>query len=332
MAVEAVGMTDQQIEHFYSEGYVVVPDVFDPERDFDPLIADYSKLLDEFAGEMLDSREITHYDDAGSFQERLLEIIRQTGQLYIQRFDISLPQKNIEHDTPMYLGKAAFNLIRNPALLDVVESLIGPEIYSNPIQHIRLKAPQGALDPGLRFKGTVQLGENVATVTPWHQDSGVATENADDTEVISVWVPLVDVDEYSGCLAMIPRSNHEGLALHCPRPAALTIPDNLLPSRIKPVPMKAGSVLLFTRYTIHRAMPNLSDHVRFSFDLRYQRPGLPTGRGLFPGFLVRSKENPSAVLHDHSDWARLWLDTREALANKQLPPFNRWNADVPQCA
>ncbi|MCY4108611.1 MAG: phytanoyl-CoA dioxygenase family protein [Chloroflexi bacterium] len=332
MAVEAVGMTDQQIEHFYSEGYVVVPDVFDPERDFDPLIADYSELLDEFAGEMLDSGEITHYDDAGSFQERLLEIIRQTGQLYIQRFDISLPQKNIEHDTPMYLGKAAFDLIRNRALLDVVESLIGPEIYSNPIQHIRLKAPQGALDPGLRFKGTVQLGENVATVTPWHQDSGVATENADDTEVISVWVPLVDVDEYSGCLAMIPRSNHEGLALHCPRPAALTIPDNLLPSRMKPVPMKAGSVLLFTRYTIHRAMPNLSDHVRFSFDLRYQRPGLPTGRGLFPGFLVRSQENPSAVLRDHSDWARLWLDTREALANKQLPPFNRWNADVPQCA
>ena len=36
MAVEAAGMTDQQIEHFYSEGYVVVPDVFDPERDFDP--------------------------------------------------------------------------------------------------------------------------------------------------------------------------------------------------------------------------------------------------------------------------------------------------------
>ena len=60
MAVEAVGMTDQQIEHFYSEGYVVVPDVFDPERDFDPLIADYSELLDEFAGEMLDSGEITH--------------------------------------------------------------------------------------------------------------------------------------------------------------------------------------------------------------------------------------------------------------------------------
>ena len=333
MAVEAVGMTDHQIEHFYSEGYVVVPDVFDPERDFDPLLADYSELLDQTADEMLDRGEIAHYDHTGSFQERLLEVIQQAGQLYIQRFDISLPQKNIEHDSPMYLGKAAFDLIRHPALLDLVESLVGPEIYSNPIQHIRLKAPQGIIDPSLRLRGTVQLGENVATTTPWHQDSGVAMENADDTEVISVWVPLVDVDEYSGCLAVIPWSHRDGLALHCPRPSALTIPDKLLPvGRMKPVPMKAGSVLLFTRFTIHRAMPNLSDHVRFSFDFRYQRPELPTGREVFPGFLARSSKNPSAVLRDHADWARLWLDTREALANKQLPPFNRWNADVPQCA
>ena len=333
MAVEAVGMTDQQIERFHSEGYVVVPDVFDPERDFAPLLADYGELLDRIAGEMRNQGELAHYDPTGSFQQRFLEVIEQVGQLYIQPFDISLPQKNIGHDTPMYLGKAAFDLIRHSALLDLVESLVGPDIYSNPIQHIRLKAPQGVVGPGLRLQGTVQLGENIATTTPWHQDSGVAMEDADDTEVISVWVPLVDVDEYSGCLAVIPWSQRDGLALHCPRPSALTIPDDSLPvGRMKPVPMKAGSVLLFTRFTIHRAMPNLSDHVRLSFDFRYQRPELPTGRELFPGFLARSRKNPSGVLRDHAEWARLWLDTRRALANKQLPPFNRWNADVPQCA
>ena len=333
MAVEPLSMTDRQLEQFYSEGYVVVEDVFDPDRDFAPLNADYDELLDRVAGEMLSRGEITHYEATGTFQDRLIEVIKQVGKLYIQPFDISLPQKNIKSDTPMYLGKAAFDLIRHPALLDLVESVIGPEIFSNPIQHIRLKAPQGIIGQNLSLDGTVQSGENVATTTPWHQDSGVATENADDTEVLSVWVPLVDVDEHNGCLAAIPFSHLDGLALHCPRTAALTIPDEYIPiGRMKPVPMTAGSVLLFTRFTMHRAMPNLSDRVRWSFDFRYQKPGLPTGREVFPGFLARSRKNPSLVLRDHTEWARLWLDTREALANNQLPPFNRWNADVPQCA
>lgn len=336
MAVESISLTDGQLEHFYSEGYVVVEDVFDAERDFEPLMADYDGLLDRVAGEMLSRGEISHYKATGSLQDRLIEVVEQVGQLSIQPFDISLPQKNIKSDTPMYLGKPAFDLIRHPALLDLVESIIGPEIFSNPIQHIRMKAPQRivASDPGMEGNVAVEsFGLNVATTTPWHQDNGVATESADDTEVISVWVPLVDVDEYNGCLATIPFSHLDGLALHCPRTASLTIPDELLPAgRMTPVPMSAGSVLLFTRFTMHRAMPNLSDRVRFSFDFRYQRPDQPTGREVFPGFLARSRKNPSSVLREHSDWARLWTDTRDALANNQLPPFSRWNADVPQCA
>ena len=333
MADDSVGLTDHQLEQFHSDGYVVVENVFDPEHDFAPLMADYDEVLDRVASEMLGRGEITRYEAGGSFQDRLIEIIEQVGQLFIQPFDITLPQKNIGSDTPIYLGKAAFDLICHGALLDLIESIVGPEIYSNPIQHIRMKAPQGIVHANPGSGGTLQAGENVATTTPWHQDSGVVTENADSTEIVSVWVPLVDVDERNGCLAVIPFSNRDGLVLHCPRTAALTIPDEYIPAgRMTPVPMRAGSVLLFTRFTMHRAMPNLSDQVRMSFDFRYQRSGLPTGREVFPGFLARSREDPSSVLRDHKQWARLWLDTREALANSQLPPLNRWKSDVPQCA
>ena len=45
-------------------------------------------------------------------------------------------------DTPFWTGPAVFALLRNQAILDAVESLIGPEIYANPVQHVRIKPPE----------------------------------------------------------------------------------------------------------------------------------------------------------------------------------------------
>ena len=45
-----------------------------------------------------------------------------------------------------------------------------------------------------------------------------------------------------------------------------------------PVPMRPGSVLLLHRLTEHSSLSNLSDGIRWSFDLRYQPVGQPTGR------------------------------------------------------
>ena len=46
----------------------------------------------------------------------------------------------------MWQGPAVFDVLTAPPLLDAVESIIGPEIYSNPTQHVRLKPPE-ALTP-----------------------------------------------------------------------------------------------------------------------------------------------------------------------------------------
>ena len=45
-------------------------------------------------------------------------------------------------ETPMHHGPAVFELLTNPKLLDTVEELVGPEIYSNPVQHVRIKPQQ----------------------------------------------------------------------------------------------------------------------------------------------------------------------------------------------
>jgi ectoine hydroxylase-related dioxygenase (phytanoyl-CoA dioxygenase family) len=144
---------------------------------------------------------------------------------------------------------------------------------------------------------------------------------------------LTDATPENGCMQVIPGSHREGLKDHCPVDQ-LRIPDALLElDRAKPLPMTAGSALLMNQRTIHSSLDNVTDNqVRISFDLRYQPVGQPTGRPSFPGFVARSASRPEQVLNDPEKWARLWLDTRERLARRDDPAYNRWSADSPVCA
>jgi ectoine hydroxylase-related dioxygenase (phytanoyl-CoA dioxygenase family) len=167
----------------------------------------------------------------------------------------------------------------------------------------------------------------------WHQDNGVILPEADESDILTVWLALTDATIENGCMQVMPGSHREGLKDHCPVDQ-LRIPDALLElEQAKPLPMKAGSALLMTARTVHSSMDNVSqDSVRISFDLRYQPIGQPTGRPSFPGFVARSSSRPEQVLNDPSRWARLWLDTREELARREDPSYNRWSADSPVCA
>jgi hypothetical protein len=53
-------------------------------------------------------------------------------------------------------------------------------------------------------------------------------------------------------------------------------------------------------------MPNFSDHIRWSLDIRYSDPRLPTGRDSIPGFIARSIESPESIAKSHHDWLKLF--------------------------
>ena len=86
-----------------------------------------------------------------------------------------------------------FDLLSNSKILDVVESLIGPEIFANPVYNVRPKVP------------LVAAGE-----VPWHQDKSY-WPGARSNPVITVWVALVDATIENGCLRVIPRTQHQGV-------------------------------------------------------------------------------------------------------------------------
>jgi hypothetical protein len=310
---------------FEEEGWLMVEGVLDPARDLAPIMAEYAEILDRLVDHLhAAGRLVDRYGEL-PFAQRLIQISLDTGATYGRHFDITLPGANVAPDTPCHFGPAVFRLLTQPRLLDVIEDLLGPEIYSNPVQHVRLKLPRRALD---RIGGPE---DSLVGAAPWHQDNGVVLPEADETEMLTVWLPLGNATVENGCLQLIPRSHRRGLLTHCPGDG-LHIPDHLLPGAPLPVPVPVGGVLLMHRRTAHASLDNVSDGIRWSFDLRYQPTGQPTGRDYLPGFVARSRARPETALRDADEWRRRWEETRAALVGRAPRVSNRWAGDDPACA
>jgi phytanoyl-CoA hydroxylase len=320
-------ITQDQLHHFEEEGYLLVRGLLDVPRVIEPVVREYEGVLDSLAHKLHAAGEISSTYADLPFAERLIKVYGESGKVHQQYFDFSLPQSGVKADTPFWAGPAVFDALCDPDLLDAVESFIGPEIYSNPVQHVRIKLPED-VTPINPDTGRIQLG-----ITPWHQDNGVVLPEADQTQMLTVWFPLTKATEEHGCLAVLPRSHRQGLRAHCPGPWGLEVPEKVLARQgFVPLPMEPGDVLFLTAHTLHSSLANKSDEIRWSFDLRYHPIGQPTGRPAFPGFVARSQADPSSELHEAAAWHRLWQETRDRLVTTEDTPFNRWSATDPVCA
>lgn len=99
---------------------------------------------------------------------------------------------------------------------------------------------------------------------PAHQDYPSTLGSLDS---LTIWMPLVDVDEEMGALQVVPGSHRWGLLPHI---------DEGTPIIEKPgdwnwqsVPMKIGQVLLMNSFLVHRSGNNTSGKVRWSAHFRY---------------------------------------------------------------
>ena len=320
-------ITPAMLAEFHDQGYLVVDGLFDVDADLAAVVADYAATLDALADEWLAAGLLPDSYRGLPFGPRLIRIMAESGVNWAPPFDISLPQTQVYPDTPIHTSEAVFNLLRHPRLLDAVEQFVGPEIYSNPIQHTRLKPPERLVPPQARNGLVVRVG--------WHQDQGVATPEQDEVPVLTVWLPITEATVENGCLAVVPGSHQRELATHCPGSGpdgGLQIPSKFIQGQPVPVPVRRGGLLFMHRRTMHASLANRSDDLRWSFDLRYQPTGLPTGRPAFPGFVARSRRDPGSEQRDWRAWSQSWLEARTRLAQGAPPRFNRWLADAPACA
>ncbi len=309
-------LTRDQIASYRTTGFLVVEDVL-PGPVLEDVRAEYARLLDGLYDGWLAQGRVP--EGISGFQERLIASYR-AGCDWFQPMDISLPGGRIAPDTPMHFGPAVFDMITNARLLDLVQDLIGPEITSNPIQHLRIKPPATDLRAG-------EVRAHI-TRTDWHQDRAVALEEADQTDMVTIWIAITDATVQNGCLQVLPRKA-EAILPHCPKTQTAIADGFIDEASALPLPVRAGGVVILDPLLPHASLPNLTDGIRWSFDLRYNRRGQPTGRRQFPDFVARSAADPTAVLSDWRQWRDAWMRARARLSAQPHIDIHRWASDAP---
>ena len=320
------------LARFDRDGFLLIAGALDP-RDFDALKAEYEGVVDRAAADLLARGAIADAHPSLPFGERVAVLAEESDGALHTYLDITLPQKGLSADLPpMSDGPAVFGLLTHPGLLDIAEAALGcGELLSNPTQHIRVKPPAS------RLEGHSQIvGEMAQTV--WHQDLGTVSAEADDTAMLTLWIPISPSTEENGCLLVAPGSHRRGLVTHERSQVAnysrssspQAIPDELVGPERLPLPMMPGDVCLLHRETMHASLPNLSDDIRWSVDIRYNPVGQATGRPWFPSFIARSRSQPERELRSAAAWREMWCEARARLIAE--PPdfslFQRWPSSL----
>jgi len=283
-------LTDSQIHDFNENGYLLIENALEP-NDLNPLIKEFGEVVENGAAQLYADGEIDSEFKTEGFDTRLAKISEQSELLFQKVF------------SGVYTGPALFDLLVNPKLLDIAESLVGPEIMCHPAYRVRPKLP-----------------DHDRTLVPWHQDAGYMEPKCDSVLQLTIWIPLIDATVENGCMEVIPHAHRDGVFLHRPSERFyLEIPDDALP-QVDPVvvPVNFGSVLLLTNLTPHRSIPNVSNQVRWSVDSRYQDAAKPVGYEPEAGFLARSQLHPNDVVTTPEEFKRLRDE------HKPGPGPNRW--------
>ncbi len=269
-------LSAEQVTRYDTQGYLLLENLLS-DADLAPARQAMTQKVDMIAAELIRDGKIQDPLTHRPFHYRLAELCAGLTDQEFLKYGRSWRDR-----LPGY-----FILMSNPKILDVIESLIGPEIFSNPVYNVRPKVPKVA-----------------AGAVPWHQDKSYWPD-ANSNPVITCWIPLVDSTLENGCLHLIPGTHRKRVIAHHQETYSgtgfLALPENEINGRkIVALPMSAGSAIFFNDRLLHSSTPNNSDHVRWSVDLRYQ----PTDQDPMPqygiGFLARSRKHPqrTATLED----------------------------------
>ena len=104
---------------------------------------------------------------------------------------------------------------------------------------------------------------------PWHQDNGYTF--IEPQAYLTCWVALTDTDDSNGCPCVVPGLHKRGTLHHDSTELGYEIP--LDSSESITLPLRAGSIGVFSSLTPHRTGPNLSEGIRKYYILQYAPEG-----------------------------------------------------------
>ena len=293
-------LTDLQLRRFHDDGFLIVRDFF-PREQLQPVIEWINGVVDDLAERLYAAGKIRDKHAGEGFYTRLT------------RLEEEFPGAAVLIHICGVLGQPLADLWGSRELLDVIEQILGPEIAGHPVWNLRSKTP---LNP-------------LATV-PWHQDTAYLAPGAERTLQPTAWIPLIDADGVNGTLQVL-RGGHRSGHVFRHRPERtkghekswyLCIADEDLPEgEVVTCEMPMGSLLLINQLIPHRSTENFSDKIRWSVDLRWQRPDEPSGFDKVKEcILMRTSRDPEYRI-DWTAWARK-NRIADAMDQKPADPFD----------
>ncbi len=293
-------LTDAQLRQFQDDGLVIVRDFFSPQQ-LQKVIEWINSLVDDLADRLYAAGKVRHKHADADFYTRLTKLEQE------------YPGAAVLIHIQGLLGRPLADLWASQELLAVVEQILGPEIAGHPVWNLRSKTP---LNP-------------LATV-PWHQDTAYLAPGAEQTLQPTAWIPLIDADGVNGTLQVVRGGHRSGQVFHHQLERTrghekswyLHIAEEDLPEgEIVTCEMPMGSLLLINQLIPHRSTENRSDKIRWSVDLRWQRPDEPSGFDKIKEcILMRTARDPNYQI----DW-KAWAHKNriaDAMDAKAADPFD----------
>ncbi|HET6861266.1 MAG TPA: phytanoyl-CoA dioxygenase family protein [Streptomyces sp.] len=142
-------------------------------------------------------------------------------------------------------------LVADPRLTGIAADLIGPDV-------------------NLHWDQAVYKMPEKPQLFPWHQDNGYSFVVPE--QYLSLWLALTDTEDESGCLWMAPGLHRRGVLWHEPlSPVWIQCFDDC--EEKVPVPVRAGSLVVFSSLTPHKSGENRSGSTRKAYLVEYAPQG-----------------------------------------------------------
>ncbi len=208
---------------------------------------------------LLSPSDVQFYHDHGYVLPRK-KLFTQTMQAELTVIFEELWEKhgrkmNREDDVPHFRDERLFKFLFHHSVLDLVQTIIGPNI-------------------GLWSSHFIAKEPFVGRRTPWHEDSAYWNGRLSSFDkIVTVWLAIDRSNKENGCMSVIPGTHVDGFSIY----EEVSSEVNIFNRKIKEIDeskavyfeLEPGEFSLHDSRIIHGAPPNTSPYRRCGYTMRY---------------------------------------------------------------
>jgi ectoine hydroxylase-related dioxygenase (phytanoyl-CoA dioxygenase family) len=200
--------------------------------------------------------EIQRFHDEGYLGPFVLCSPARMAEVRAQVLGEVLPAVMARPDKQRHLdARIIYDLCTHPAVLDRIESLVGPDI--------------------LLWQSRIVSKEPGAKLITWHTDDHYL--HIEPRLNFSAWIAIDETTEHNGAVRLLPGT-HKLTIPHIPTTGDVYSPMQADPryfdadGPVVEMRLQPGQFFLFTDRTLHQSRPNRTEHTRMGLAVRFTVP------------------------------------------------------------